>query len=404
MGFYHTGGGIDQVGTSRATVLLTPGNDTFDCRGESENLVSNLIIDGGAGNDQLNAGGFPDQARIYELKGGPGNDTFWWDIEAGGVSVVDGGPGNDVINDNDEPDGPVTCDGGPGYDIYNLGFHFEFLGDHEVTVPAGIEEFSTATNDNLIIHGNNLDNSITGTAANVTLYGNGGNDWLKANVDPNSPYGLNPGHALVDGGSGNDTLMGNAATVYKGDLGTDTASFSAATSNLNITLDNKTNDGATNDHANVMSDVENVIGGSGNDKITGSSANNILRGGKGNDSLYGGGGADALFGEERNDVLDGGSGDDYLQGWTGNDALFGRDGNDKLDAGDGDDYLEGNGGNDTLTGGTGRDKLYGNDGNDLLYAKDGKVDTLDGGNGTDKAQRDNTSTIKDSVLNIESFI
>jgi hypothetical protein len=48
--------------------------------------------------------------------------------------------------------------------------------------------------------------------------------------------------------------------------------------------------------------------------------------------------------------------------------------------------------------------LKGNAGNDRLLAKDGRTDTLDGGNGFDTAQRDKTTTITDQVLNTEAFV
>ncbi len=64
----------------------------------------------------------------------------------------------------------------------------------------------------------------------------------------------------------------------------------------------------------------------------------------------------------------------------------------------------GGAGDDTLIGSSDRDKFYGQDGNDTIYAKDGRTDTLDGGAGFDTAQRDNSATIKDQVLNIEKFI
>ena len=215
--------------------------------------------------------------------------------------------------------------------------------------------------------------------SSIRVNGFGGDDTISVgNGVGNVVLDGGDGNDVLFGGNGNDTLIGGRGSdILSGGGGNDTADYSASTANLVITLDNVANDGVAGENDNVRDDVENVIGGSGNDKITGSSANNILRGGKGNDSLYGGGGADALFGNDGNDLLDGGAGDDYLEGGAGND---------------------------TLTGGSGHDKLYGQDGNDMIYAKDGQTDTLDGGTGTDKAQRDNTSTIKDSVLNIESFI
>lgn len=57
--------------------------------------------------------------------------------------------------------------------------------------------------------------------------------------------------------------------------------------------------------------IENAIGGSGNDTITGNDANNSLDGGAGNDTLSGGG---------DNDILTGGSGTNTLDGGTGLDT------------------------------------------------------------------------------------
>jgi serralysin len=48
--------------------------------------------------------------------------------------------------------------------------------------------------------------------------------------------------------------------------------------------------------------IENAIGGSGDDQITGNNVVNILRGNAGNDSLDGGSGADLLYGGTGNDT------------------------------------------------------------------------------------------------------
>jgi len=199
-----------------------------------------------------------------------------------------------------------------------------------------------------------MDNNITARASNVSLYGSGGNDRLEVydadNITPGLPHIVDQGHDLMNGGHGNDTMIGLGADVFQGGPGNDTADFSTRGGPLKISLDNKPNDGQSNETMNVEADVETVLGGGGNDLIIGNPFNNRLVGNGGNDTLWGGAG------------------------------------------------------NDTLDGGTGHDKLFGQDGNDTLLGKDGRTDTLDGGNGTDKAQRDNSSTIKDLVLNIESFI
>lgn len=56
--------------------------------------------------------------------------------------------------------------------------------------------------------------------------------------------------------------------------------------------------------------IENAIGGSGNDYISGNDANNLLRGGAGSDMLMGEDGDDMLFGGLGADILSGGDGAD----------------------------------------------------------------------------------------------
>lgn len=56
--------------------------------------------------------------------------------------------------------------------------------------------------------------------------------------------------------------------------------------------------------------IEDANGGSGNDTIIGNAANNVLRGNGGNDTLYGGDGNDLLYGGTGWNTLDGGNGTD----------------------------------------------------------------------------------------------
>ena len=74
--------------------------------------------------------------------------------------------------------------------------------------------------------------------------------------------------------------------------------------------------------------IENAIGGSGNDFITGNGAKNTLTGGGGADFLIGGAGKDKLYGGTGNDGLNGGTGADRLVGGDGDDTLTGGAGAD----------------------------------------------------------------------------
>lgn len=83
---------------------------------------------------------------------------------------------------------------------------------------------------------------------------------------------------------------------------------------------------------NTASLIENVITGSGNDRVEGNQANNRIETGNGDDVVYG---------YEGDDLLLGGNGFDDLFGGNGNDTLFGGDSSDHLEGGDGDDTLYG---------------------------------------------------------------
>ncbi|MEM7552640.1 MAG: M10 family metallopeptidase [Cyanobacteria bacterium P01_A01_bin.84] len=128
--------------------------------------------------------------------------------------------------------------------------------------------------------------------------------------------------------------------------------------------------------------IENAIGGSGNDTITGNDVANEISSQAGDDLIYGLSGNDILYGDTGLDTLDGGDGDDSLFGGTGNDILDGQGGND---------ILIGELGEDTLIGGNGDDILYGNEGKDLLF----------GGAGSDKFV---FNTVGEGVDNITDFL
>jgi len=131
--------------------------------------------------------------------------------------------------------------------------------------------------------------------------------------------------------------------------------------------------------------VASIMGGSGDDTLSGSAADDIIDGGSGNDALRGLAGQDRLIGGPGFDTLDGGDntptgGDiaDYSSsgaasvlvdltrgiaedGFGGVDVLIsienviGADGNDTLTGDDGPNGLRGNGGSDVLDGRGGED-------------------------------------------------
>ena len=96
--------------------------------------------------------------------------------------------------------------------------------------------------------------------------------------------------------------------------------------------------------------IENIIGSTKADIITGNKFANYIYGGDAGDSLVGLGGHDTIY------------------GGGGNDRIFGGAGNDLLSGGNRLDIVEGGAGNDTIYGGWGRDELRGGDDDDLITA------------------------------------
>jgi VCBS repeat-containing protein len=112
----------------------------------------------------------------------------------------------------------------------------------------------------------------------------------------------NDTHSLIEnakGGIGNDIFVGNTANnLLDGGAGSDTVIFTNVTG-VNVTL-NDTNADVIVNHdgeTDTLRSIENIQGTIGNDILTGNSLNNTLSGGAGgSDYLSGGGGDDRLIG------------------------------------------------------------------------------------------------------------
>lgn len=144
--------------------------------------------------------------------------------------------------------------------------------------------------------------------------------------------------------------------------------------------------------------IENVIGGSGDDKLIGNIANNSFDGGPGNDLMYGDAGNDTFdWGAQNrggNDTFYGGLGDDVFVLESGNDVVieYSNEGDDSIWVDF--DYsiastpnienlygyssknlvLTGNSSGNCLEGGPGNDTIIGGGGNDAIDCESG-VDT-----------------------------
>ncbi|MFN7247659.1 MAG: M10 family metallopeptidase C-terminal domain-containing protein [Microcystis sp.] len=152
---------------------------------------------------------------------------------------------------------------------------------------------STGKSSNINGTGNAGDNKITGNSGNNILAGANGNDIYCFNAS--TPLGSDTIQETTTGGI--DTLdFTGTNTAVRVNLGT-TAVQTAVTNNLKLTF-------------SANNTIENIIGDSGNDRLTGNSLNNTLTGGGGNDQLTGQDGNDSLIGGFGDDLLTGGNGSD----------------------------------------------------------------------------------------------
>ena len=243
-----------------------------------------------------------------------------------------------------------------------------------------------------VIAGGTGNDTLTGTAGGDVLNGGAGNDVLNGGA----------GNDVLNGEAGNDVLNGGAGDdVLNGGAGTDTVTYAGETGNLVVSLAVTTAQATGAAGNDQLIAVENLIGGNGNDTLTGNGLTNRLTGGAGNDTLNGGTGRDTLIGGLGDDtyITDGADtitelaaqGTDWVQssatytlaanvenltltgagvingtGNTLNNVITGNGSNNRLTGGAGNDTLNGGAGNDILNGGTGTDVLVGGLGSDTF--------------------------------------
>ncbi|HEX3337262.1 MAG TPA: Calx-beta domain-containing protein [Jatrophihabitans sp.] len=373
-------------------------------------------VDGGIGDDTINSG-----KSTGLLMGSDGDDTF---VGGAGNAMIVAGAGNDTFVDGP---GSQTFIGEGGTDTADYG-----KAPKSVTVTIDGEAndgpVGAATDDIIdadVVIGSAFDDHLTGGSAGEELRGGLGADHLEGG--PGADTLLGGGDAdVLDGNAGADTVKGEAgADTLHGGLGpddlsggteVDLADYADRTDNLVITKDDAANDGAASDtwKDNVRTDVEKIVGGSGDDHIEGYAGADALEGGPGRDVLYGLTGADTFVGGPGNDEMYditfnsrfdytgdgasdtfvGGDGADYAYGGGGTDQfdmgagvdnVYAGAGADTIHGGDGDDQLHGGASNDVIEGDAGDDNIWGDDGDDLLKGGTSVtgLSTIWGGNGND---------------------
>jgi Ca2+-binding RTX toxin-like protein len=298
----------------------------------------------------------------------------------------------------------------------------------------------SGSDDGYDIHGRllTLDHTISGTPGNDVLvgsagaddiYGAGGNDSLTGGAG-NDVLSGGTGHNVLWGNAGDDTFLGGSGIdSFAGGSGNDTVTYESSDAGVAINLATGAVSGgdATGDSLNS---IENVIGSTHDDSLTGDAGANRLDGSSGDDLIWGGDGNDILIGGHGADVLSGGNGIDTadysaslsavtvnlsLGTGSGGDAqgdklssienVTGSAFNDQLTGNAIANQLTGGAGNDTLSGAAGNDHLDGGAGNDFLVGGSGK-DTLTGGDGADtfafKSVQDSAPGHEDQIIDFSS--
>ncbi len=278
----------------------------------AESLNDSLVVNGGAGNDTIDASHLHAGQVNLTLNGGDGDDKI---IGSAGNDVVNGGKGSDV----------ALLGAGNDVFVWNPGD-----GSDVVEGQAGI--------DTLQFNGANVDEkfdiSANGSRVRMTR------DIGVVTMDLNSIETIN---VATQGGADTVTvndLTGTATTDVNIDLGSagvpdsqgDTVVINGTEGNDAITISNNngvvtvTGLAETVTISNFDSTDQIVINGLGGDDVitaTGLTGMQLVaNGGDGNDVLIGSPGDDVLHGDAGDDVLIGGPGQDVLDQGTGSGVVI----------------------------------------------------------------------------------
>jgi Ca2+-binding RTX toxin-like protein len=263
-------------------------------------------IDGGAGNDVICAGDGDD-----EVRDGVGKDKVF--LEAGDDVLVAG-----AVQDKGD-----NADGGTGSDTADYSSRSAKLRVKLATAFA--DDGGAGENDTLRLFenatGGSGDDTIGGTDDANVLLGNGGADTITDLAGADN----------VDGGPGDDMLLQGKSKdngdQLSGGEGVDEVSYALRSFSfedgpqVRIDLRGIGTSGSPGE-GDVLAELENATGGSGNNYIYGTDGPNVIVTGNGDNNVYAGDGDDVITGGGgRDDVYDGGGADTVTTG-GGCDRVF----------------------------------------------------------------------------------
>jgi Ca2+-binding RTX toxin-like protein len=307
---YGTNADNNLIGTAGADLLIGfGGNDTLN-----GGLAADIMI-GGSGNDTYvvdnvgdvvveAAGGGTDTVQTalnnYSLAGIPNVENLTFTGAGAFVGTgnalnnsISGGAGNDTL---DGGAGNDTMAGGLGDDTYYVNSSSDAVTE---AASAGTDTVISSAASNAL--GNNVENLVLASGAgSISGTGNG-----LANVMTG-----NEGNNNLNGGNGNDTFVAtindgndtyNGGSGASGGVDTYDLSGTSAAATANLAAGTATSGQTGSD---TLISIENVIGGSGNDIITASTAQNTMTGGAGSNTYVFTSAAAAGNGVSRDTITD----------------------------------------------------------------------------------------------------
>lgn len=331
----------------------------------------------GAGKDTITGVELIYGSKFGDVLTGDAKDNYLWGSD--GDDKLYGGAGDDHLSGGN---GVNVIDGGAGFDTVDYSFSDKGVTINlsgapapQVSIPDGVDAIisveaamGSAYKDYIV--GNDAENYLFGDAGDDVIFGIGGHDTLDGGDGNDILRGSyqKPGDLLL-GGAGDDQIIvwtgagsEGDATIVDGGAGSDTLMFS---STADITLDLK----AAGDQLiapgvhMIVSNIENLRGSYGNDRLTGDAGDNKIVGEAGNDVLDGGAGFDVASYEGDQAVRvdlsktgpqdTRGAGIDTLSNFEGlkgslkGDILIGDAKDNTLEGGLGDDIVDGGAGADT---------------------------------------------------------
>jgi Ca2+-binding RTX toxin-like protein len=344
---------------------------------------------------------------VNRIEGNLGNDIF---VGHKGADTIIGGGGIDTLDYSQETGSKgilvvMSIPGGEyGWDTHG---EKDILSGIEVIIGTDKKDQITGNSSNNAIFGGDGDDfPLSGHDGDDTVYGGGGDDTIYGGNGRDTLLG-GTGSDLVKGGWDDDLFieeLGSGIDTYFGEQDFDTISYASLDVGITVDLTGDTYQViVSSTDKDQLRNVENIVGGKGDDTMTGNYEDNWFSYYGGVDTFDGKDGTDtAVFAyfdaavsvdltsdvgaRTRNgDDLNSGAwsdivhlsnmenivGSDYHDRLTGDDGtnmLYGGDGSDVLDAGLGDDYLFGGAGADTLinTATGGSDLFDGGEGFDTL--------------------------------------